>query len=317
MFSFHNFFMALFMGLSSPAADQPINNYLIATKEHVLIKGTNISMIPPTDFESSESFKGFQDPDDPSSMIMVVEIPGPFAGVTQGFTKEALSQKGMKLKRKKKVWVGDHEGMYIKLTQKANGAVYSKSILAYGNPDATTMINGVHLKKAKKRGKRIKRSVLSTFVDDGLEVDARKELGYVLDETLGELQFVSVIGKGMLFNRDLKTPTESEDKATLIVDNSYAVLPIENKKKFCVDRLGNYPDDYQLLDEKGIVEIEIDGLRGFELYAQNTTDKNEEMYQVILFKEEGGYVIFVGTYLTDSQKAVSDIKNVVNSFQRK
>jgi len=41
------------------------------------------------------------------------------------------------------------------------------------------------------------------------------------------------------------------------------------------------------------------------------------MYQVILFDNEGGYYLFVGTYLAESEDAVTDIKNVIRTFKRK
>lgn len=45
-------------------------------------------MIPPISFKPSSNFKGFQDPEDPTSMIMTMEIPGPFAEATKGFNSE-------------------------------------------------------------------------------------------------------------------------------------------------------------------------------------------------------------------------------------
>ena len=113
------------------------------------------------------------------------------------------------------------------------------------------------------------------------------------------------MGNGMLFNRDLKTPTESEDKATLLTDKSFANVEIKNEKLFCISRLKKYPDDYSVIPSKGINEIEIDNLKGFELFAKNNDKENEEMYQVILFDQNGVYYLFIGTYVTGSENAIS------------
>jgi len=43
----------------------------------------------------------------------------------------------------------------------------------------------------------------------------------------------------------------------------------------------------------------------------------KKMYQVILFDKNGGYYLFVGTYLTGSEDAVSDIKNIIQTFNEK
>jgi len=41
------------------------------------------------------------------------------------------------------------------------------------------------------------------------------------------------------------------------------------------------------------------------------------MYQVILFDTDGGYYIFVGTYLAESKKAVQDLSAIIKTFSRK
>ncbi len=78
-----------------------------------------------------------------------------------------------------------------------------------------------------------------------------------------------------------------------------------------------YPEDYSVISNNGINEIEIDNLKGFELFAKNNVNETEEMYQVILFDNEGGYYLFVGTYLTESENAVTDIRNIIGTFSRK
>jgi hypothetical protein len=166
-------------------------------------------------------------------------------------------------------------------------------------------------------GEKIKHSILTTFVDSETESNPREALNYSLNENVGSLKFKAVVGNGMIFNRDLKTPTKSVDKATLLTDKSYVNLEIENKKLFCISRLKKYPDDYSMIPAKGIDELEIDGLKGFELYATNNDNENEEMYQVILFDGDAGYYLFVGTYLTGSKDAVGEIRDLIQTFKRK
>lgn len=287
------------------------------SENHIQIKGTNIFMVPPTSFESSSNFKGFQNPNDQSSMIMTMEIPGPYSEVSKGFNSEIMQKQGMELKTKKEIKVAEFDGLLIELDQSANGLIFSKQIIIYGNEKSSTLINGVYLKDSLQLGEKIKESILTTFVDTKVESNPREALNYSLDENVGSLKFKAVIGNGMLLNRDLKTPTESIDKATLLTDKSFAKVEIKNEKLFCISRLKKYPDDYSVIPSKGINEIEIDNLEGFELFAKNNDKENEEMYQVILFEENGGYYLFIGTYVTGSEKAISDIKNIIQTFKRK
>ena len=287
------------------------------TGKHQQINGTNIFIVPPNSFEISGNFKGFQNPADPTSMIMIMEIPGPYFEVSKGFNAEMLKSGGMDLKTKKEIKIGEFEGMLIELDQPANGMVFSKQILIFGNEKSSTLINGVYIKDSLQLGGKIRESILTTFIDTENLADPRKALNYTINENAGSLKFHSVIGNGMLFNRDLKIPTQSSDKATLLTDKSYAKVEIENKKLFCISRIKKYPADYSVIPDKGINEIEIDNLKGFELYAKNNDKENEEMYQVILFDENGGYYLFVGTYKLKSENAISDIKKTILSFRRK
>lgn len=287
------------------------------SENHVQIKGTNIFMVPPASFESSSNFKGFQNPNDQTAMIMIMEIPGPYLEVTKGFNAEMLKTRGMDLTSKKEIKVANYNGLLIELDQPANGMIFSKHILIYGNEKLSTLINGAYLKDSLQLGEKIKQSILTTILDAQLKSNPRDALNYSLNETVGSLKFKSVIGNGMLFNRDLKTPTESADKATLFTDKSFAKVEIENKKAFCISRLKSYPEDYSVIASKGINEIEIDNLKGYELFAKNNNNENEEMCQVIVFDKDGGYYLFVGTYLAESEKAVNDIKSIIKTFSIK
>lgn len=287
------------------------------TQNHQQIIGTNIFMVPPDSYSVSSNFKGFQNPLDPTSMIMIVEIPGPYSEITKGFNLEILKARGMELKTKKEITTAGFNALLIELDQPTNALTFSKHILIYGNEKSTTLINGIYSKDSLQLGKKIKQSVLSTFIDTNLKSDPRAALSYSLNENNGALKFKAVMGNSMLFNRDLKTPTESIDKAMLLVDKSFGAIEIESKKLFCISRLKKYPDDYSVIPSKGINEVEIDDLKGYELFAKNNDKVDEEMYQVILFDEGGGYFLFVGTYLPSSLQAIADIRNIIKTFKRK
>lgn len=289
----------------------------VKTNKHQQISGTNISLVPPSSFEPSENFKGFQNPEDPSSMLMVVEIPAPYSEIERGFNADMLQTKGMELRGKKDISIANFKGLLLELDQFANGTEFSKHILIYGNEKATTIINGVFLKDSVLLGDRIKQSVLTTVVDFNFIADPRGALHYDVNEDAGSLKFNIVMGNGMLFNRDLKIPTESSDKASLLTGTSFSNAEIKNEKLFCISRIKKYPDDFSLIPSKLINAIEIDGLKGYELFAKNNDKTAEEMYQVILFDQKGGYYLFVGTYIAGSEDAVRDIKSVIHTFKRK
>ena len=284
---------------------------------HIQVEGTNVFMIPPKSFELSSTFKGFHDPYNPMAMIMLMEIPGPYNEVSKGFNTDMLKEKGMDFISKKEIIVDSYQGLLVQVEQTGNGIIFAKQLLIYGNEDFTMLVNGVFPKDSIQLGKGIVNSIMSTVVDSKILINPRETLSYSIDETVGPLKFISVIGNGMLFNRDLKTPTESPDKATLITDRSYANVEIENKKLFCISRVKNYPDDFSVDVTRGINEIEINGIKGYELYAKNNNRKDEEIYQVILFDNDGGYYVFVGSYSSIKNNVVSDIRRTIRTFKQK
>lgn len=287
------------------------------TEAHVQIQGTQLFMIPPAGFEKSAQFKGFQNPDIPTSMIMVMEIPGPISKIMAGFNVEDLKAQGMELNAKEDLEMQGMKAMRMQVEQAASGMVFSKHLLVFGDEKASIMINGTFLKDSVALGKSIAHTVESAILNTDIDIDPRAELSYQVDEGETGLQLHSVMGNGMMFNRDGKTPTESPDNVTLIIDKSFAQMTILDKKAFCLSRIKKYPDAYEVLEERGPQELTIDGLTGYELFAKNLDKEGDEMYQCILFDGDGTYYLMLGTYKEGEAQAIADIKQMVSTFQRK
>jgi hypothetical protein len=283
--------------------------------DHQMISGTNLFLIPPPGFEQTAQFKGFQNPADPTSMIMVMEIPGPFSEVSQGFSEDMLRSRGMNLTAKSDIQIAGFSGLLVELNQTANGMEFAKHILVFGDESSTLMVNGVFLKDSIILGQDIGRSIQSIYVDHQIIADPREALGYTVDEAVGGLQFHSVMGNGMLFNRDLKTPTESEDEATLIIVQSFANVEVGNQELFFLDRFDQLEGGFHLLEGEEISRVKIDQLAGYQLRACN--DDGEELYLVMLFDEQIGYYLLMGTYLKGTKKARTDLEAIVRTFRRK
>lgn len=308
--------VVLILGIAVSSDAQKLNAYESGTNEHVLIPGTNISMIPPDMYVLSEEYKGFHNPEDQTSMIMVMEIPGSYYETSSSFTKEKLVDQGMVLTLNKEVKVNGYDGNLLELVQVANDMTFAKSILIYGDSASTTMINGVYLKDSESLGEQINESITSTVVNKHLNIDPRGALDYNLNESAGNMQFHSVVGNAMLFSRDGIIPTQSPERVILATDKAFVKVTVEDKKAFCMARVKSYPYEFQIIESKGIEEIELDGMKGYGLYALKGTDEEKEMYQAIVFNDTGGYYVFVGTYLTGDEHAMQDILKVIQTFTR-
>lgn len=310
IFTFLLLFSQISWGQDSKSENQTL------TESQVQIEGTNLFLIPPPDFEQSEEFKGLKNPDDPTSMIMIMELPAPFSEMKNAFTSEALATQGMTLVDKKDWELSGAEAIYFEVEQGSGEYLFYKYIIVFGDEEATTMINGVFLKEDTELGPLILKSLESLVIDNDLDIDPRESLNYSLEEKVGNLNFCNVMGKDMYFARECDPFVEDKDRTALIVARSFEKIEIENQKFFCTSRLKNMPFESNLIDEKGINEVEIDGLKGYELYAQNLDEEGENIYQVTLFEEDGGYFLFMGTYLSGNEKSFNDVKKVIQTFQR-
>lgn len=296
---------------------QSLNDFIKATDNHQLIEGTNAYLVPPAGFIVSENFKGFQNPDDPTSMIMLMEVPGPISEVTGGFTAEAMATRGMELLRKDSIKVGALTGFLIEMNQSANGMTFTKTLVVYGNEEASSLINGISLKDSVQLTEQIGQSIKSLFVNEELTVDPRAGLSFTLNEIAGELKFVSVVGNAILLNRTGTIDADNHDPLSLIVDKAFQLVDISDQEAFCLSRLEQYPEPYKLRKGKKLVPVKLAGLEGYELYATNEENRDESIYQLVLFPENGGYFLFLGDYPTEDKKALKQIKKVVETFRIK
>ncbi|MEL6257058.1 MAG: hypothetical protein AAFR87_34000 [Bacteroidota bacterium] len=309
-------FVAILFYAKSVSA-QELNDFQNPTDSHVKIEGTAVYLIPPQNFEASSRMKGFTNPADPTSMIMLMEIPGPIEKFATEFTPEKFEAQGMKVISMQEVRVQEDQGFELEVQQDANGYSFSKYILIYGDEETSVMINGTHLKDSIELGKKIRESVKSIVVNKGLDIDPLEALSFTVEPEVGGLQVFRVMGNAVILNRDGKAPTESEDKLSIIIDKSFQKTEIPNPKLFCVKRLNNLPGDYQLDVEYGIQEIELDGISGYGLKADDKEDETEKAYQIILFDEEVGYFLIFTTYLAGEEKAWEDAQKVIQTFKRK
>jgi hypothetical protein len=146
-------------------------------------------------------------------------------------------------------------------------------------------------------------------------VDARGELDFTVSEEGINLQFISVVGNGMLLNRDGLMPTESNDQLNIIIDKSFAEVEADDPELFSLKRLAQFPGNYIYDEEDGIDTIIIDGLEGTSLQA--VSDEGEAIRMVILFIPEGGYYIYGALYKVGAKSAIDDADQLLKTFKRK
>ncbi len=99
-----------------------------------------------------------------------------------------------------------------------------------------------------------------------------------------------------------------------LVDASFATSKAIDKKQFCINRLAQYDQKYQFMKANGATEVEVGGLKGYEIYGQSLINKNEQIFQTILFDGDDYYYILCGIYPANKPELVKEFKKMNNSF---
>lgn len=278
------------------------------------ITGTKCSLVPPIGFEVAKNFSGFQEVTSGAS-IMITEMPGPYLTIANGFTAEALASRGMKLLNKQTIFFQSDSATYIELSQPANGTVYFKQMLIFGDASNTVLVNGIYPESSKTIAANIKESILSTVYDANKKEDPLEAASFSIDTKGTAFKAVKYASGSLIFSIDGKIPTS---KPTFIVGNSIAKVATTDRKKYTEERLKKLPRG-EFIDIKQMNEIRIQQMDGYEIVAEGMNKEGFPtlLYLVMVFNNTGDYYIMLGESTEDFEKYTSLFKVMAKSLQVK
>lgn len=311
----------LFISVSLVIYGQETNQNIILNKltsEHVPVEGTKVSLIPPSGFDKSVDYNGFQQNENNSS-ILIIEIPGPSSEVTKALTPSGLKSQGVELIEKQDLIINELPAVFIVGEQTAYEILFVKYILIFGTESNTTIINGMFPKEmSNQMSEGIKNSLLSVVYESNKDVNPLDAIEYTVDIDNTKLKYANVLANGILFTADGKVPTESDDKTFYSVASSLGKIEIIDKQQFAIDRLKKIPG-IAIIDPYKISDIEINGFSGYEIVVQGTnekTGKEEQIYFVMLFNDNL-YYILMGMAEDDFSDNLELFKEVSKTFRMK
>ena len=262
----------------------------------VAIEGTGLSLQQPQGFERAEAFHGFQQ-ESTGSSVMVTIIPGPFAEVTKGFTKETLATRGIGLLSKRDVRIANQAGLLLNLSQNAYGQEFQKWISVTGDETKTQVVTATFpTSKSGELSEAMRAVVLSAtpLSTTGDTPSLPFEIGTV--EGLVNVKRFAAMGKMVAFTKDGRIPAAQPTDPLFIVAPSLGDVPIDDQRTFAERRL-NQTAHTKIDSIERVSDISIDRIKGIEIEAIGRDQKSENelmVYQVMLFPKEGGYILMTG-----------------------
>lgn len=306
----------LFFAKFSFAQSDSISNKL--GDSHQEIKGTTFSIIPPGGWTSAINFNGFQQ-EKTGSSIMVIEFPAPFDGITEGFTKEKLLTQGVILEKKEKLIFNGFQAIVIYGEQFAQGIMFRKLILVFGNEKKSTMVLGAYPKELSlELEDPVKSSILSIIEDSEKIVNPLESIEFTLNTDITKLKLGKVVSNNIIYTADGQVPTQSPDKTSFIAGTSLEKICIEDRKKYALDRMKKYPMTSEIVVDT-VYSMQLDSISGYTVKAHGIDEKTEKtkiIYQTILFSDNL-YYLMVGIAKNDFEENIKMFEEISQTFKRK
>lgn len=286
------------------------------TPEHQEIFGSKISMIAPKDFEVATAFMGYQQLEANSS-IMIKDLLAPFAGVSKGLTKESLMNQGVRVESLEQITFNELPGIFITAEQTTNAVDYRKYFLVTGTEKETIIMTGMTPKGNAELENSIKKALLSSVYDPEKVLTPLDAVDFEISTTGTDFVFAKSMSNMLIYNRDGKMPSETVDKASMIIAKAFSKIEILDKKEFATNRIKTLP--VQITKIHSITPITLSGLSGYEITAEGVDRKKgtpEQAYQVMLFVNNSYYILF-GSSEGDFENNLKVFKKLVRTFKVK
>ncbi len=163
----------------------------------------------------------------------------------------------------------------------------------------------------------IKNALFTTVYDADKALTPLDAVDFEISTDETDFVFAKSMSNMLVFNRDGKMPSETVDKASLVIAKAISKVAIADKKEFATNRIRMLP--VQITKIESILPIEINGLSGFEITAEGVDRKKgtpEQAYQVMLFSDATYYILF-GSSEDNFENNLKVFKKLVRSFKLK
>lgn len=283
------------------------------------IVGTRVSLTPPAGFTPATQFPGYAQESSGAS-IMVTEIPGPFAELSAGFSQPAeLSKKSMSLLSKQEIEVAGHRGLLAQVRQSAQGIVFLKWILIFGDQQESVMLTATFpAESARALSEKMKVSILTATWDRAKAVPLDEGLSFTISEA-GGLKLTKRMSNALLYTLSGIIPNKSIDEPLFVVAQALSKIIAIDAEEYARSRLLQTNTVADIAIETS-TKLSVDGLNGYEILASGKHQESGELmtiYQTMLFDEDTYYIMQGLVSRRASKSHVSTFKEMTASFKRR
>lgn len=253
------------------------------------IPGTKVTIEPPAGFTPSADFNGYH-MESTGASIIVSEIPGPYAEVRNGMTRENLGKGGAKVISIENVNVGEVKGLLIQAEREEEGDVYGQWILVFGNETSVLLNATAPRKEFAELSDSMKKCLLATKWEPGIKIGMLEGLPYTVNEA-GDLKFAFKMQHGLVLSRDGAHPVRDLSLPMVmmnaIADDSFnPELDAKTYAHALLGQLAKVPEQRTIVSEG---TIEMHGMNGYQIVATARPDgaQDDISYRISLAPTHG------------------------------
>lgn len=282
------------------------------------VRGSQVGLVLPPGFSPAERFAGFVSEADQAS-ILVTDLPASYQDMTQGFTAERLSQRGLTLLSREPAQFGGMQGEILGVTQSAAGKTYFKWIGVFGSQKQVYIVTAtLPQERQQELSAQLKQAVLSARIIT-TAADPLAALGFTITPS-PDLRVARVVNNLVLLTKDGVLPARNPAGPVMVVGPSLSEnLLVANRREFSLQRL-QQTQSLKEIRASSIESITLDGLSGYEIVAEGLdkqTGQPMTLYQVLLFGLTDYYILQGIVANLNRERYLTLFKSTASSFKRR
>jgi hypothetical protein len=287
----------------------------LQSDKHVRLKGSTLNIIVPEGFVASSNFVGFQQQESGSSIVLNHIENAPYEEMINGFTKEALATRGVRLIKTDSVNINHstRKGRLLHSTISAAGNEYSRKILVLSSPTGVDLLVCNYPFRISSEYDLIMGLVIRTlFFSDEEPVNPDEALDFTLSS-----EGTPLIRKNIMLSTIGLIYSEDDKGEVLMATKSVRPLSSDDLQGASIALAKTLP---KLVDLK-VTErnsLEVDGMKAYEIVGEATYQGAIKglVYQLITVTE-GAYYRVGGESKSLNKAHIEDFRKVARTLRRK
>ncbi|MDR2836850.1 MAG: hypothetical protein LBV69_11805 [Bacteroidales bacterium] len=283
------------------------------------IAGTNLKLLIPDGFVSSNTFLGYSD-EMSGCKILFTELSGEVYKNFFGLDKGKLFEAGVLSNKQTFYLINDFDALFVDGIQASEYGNYYKYILMIGNISYTYVITAsIPQFQDEKTREKIKNCLLSVIFNPKEKYDDSKNFDFTIDTLGTNFLRTQSVSNSFVFTEDGILPSNSTDKTTLIVNK----LPFNNKldEKNVIKLTQELFDKFKLtyFEQPQIKNISINNMQAYQIYGigMNETTFQKVLFFLTLICNENNYYAITANTIGNFDNNLVKFKKIVESFRIK